>query len=496
MQYRFFFLILLFLPGWIFAQTSDFDLSSYKLPNLKRHSLETTIDLYGQNQYAQYITSNDFNSQESWNHNLSGNSSLRYLSYLNTSDEQTESEMGVKLYNNLNKQSSPDEWKSTYGQFIPSLWVKQNRRKYAGSPAFTEMGLLLDYSYMRTKFSQSGDYYSNIKDLLHVNSLQMIVPVKFGSGRIEQVQDARHAIYLVDELTQAGRFNGTVTNDEIIRFAELISQLKNERFFDARHHMIHELEVVDSFLLANGYATQRDARYFSVLQDYWRYGSVITRMSGHRFSFAFYPGIFAFDMKGYSKGSFNILPFGKQALLAGFIHAGPEIVYEKPIGLAWQNSVALYVTGGFTLGKFRDFELDEDSKMRFPLLEAGFSNTFGYYPNTRTSVNFHYACNGIKIFDSGEETGDILGTEVTGIRGSAGLEINYYISPQLRLNFSSSLSYQWQDSPDYFPIDLAARTSSGSFLNVATRTIIDDYFTYYSRNFSHKFQLSFLYSLF
>ena len=120
-------------------------------------------------------------------------------------------------------------------------------------------------------------------------------PVKFGNGRIEQVQDARQAVYIYKELSKADRMSPDKTDEQILEFAKLISQLKNKRFFDSRLRRIAEIESVDSFFTAKNYIKESDATYFTTLNDYWEYGNGPVRSSGTRFSVALLPGYYFYD---------------------------------------------------------------------------------------------------------------------------------------------------------------------------------------------------------
>ena len=158
-----------------------------------------------------------------------------------------------------------------------------------------------------------------------------------GKGRIEPVQDARQAIYLFDELSKIQRSSPDKSEEQIIEFAKLISQLKNKRFFDARLRRIAELERLDSFLISNKYISKQDAKYFTTLSDLWAYGDRPSRNSGTRFSGTIRPGYYFYN---YSKKEGEpYVDAGKFNINALLLDGGFEFNHEKPINLFWQNSI-------------------------------------------------------------------------------------------------------------------------------------------------------------
>lgn len=94
-------------------------------------------------------------------------------------------------------------------------------------------------------------------------SVKASIPLRVGKGRIEQVEDARQAIYILDNLAKRGVLNRRLSNDEIYTFSQIISTVKNKRFFDSRLRMIDEITTVDSFLVKNNLLATAGAPYFT-----------------------------------------------------------------------------------------------------------------------------------------------------------------------------------------------------------------------------------------
>ena len=60
----------------------------------------------------------------------------------------------------------------------------------------------------------------------HNNSYYANIPMSVGKGRIEQVEDARQAIYILENLDKQGVLNRKLTTEEIHAFAQTISTVK------------------------------------------------------------------------------------------------------------------------------------------------------------------------------------------------------------------------------------------------------------------------------
>ena len=68
--------------------------------------------------------------------------------------------------------------------------------------------------------------------------------IGWGIGRIENVTDARQAIYILEDFKKNGILSRDLTKDELFEFAQLISTVKNKRFLDSRLHRIDEITTM------------------------------------------------------------------------------------------------------------------------------------------------------------------------------------------------------------------------------------------------------------
>jgi len=237
-----------------------------------------------------------------------------------------------------------------------------------------------------------------------------------------------------------------------------------------------------------------DARYFATLADYWAFGNVPARNSGARLSGTILPGYYFYNYNNPGDGSFY--DTGKFNLNALLLNAGLEFKYEKPVNLYWQNSIDVNGFFGIVEGKFNDKTNSAESKLRVPNLQLSFFHTIGFYPNTRTDMRFSYGVQYAQFFDKTNTDKKIIGLEGNGIKASADLSVNYYISPKFRLNIRSSFYYIWQDSDDEVTINFYD-LYGGNYLISYFVSGIKGYSTNYSeRVLLNSFRISLLYSIF
>jgi hypothetical protein len=467
------------------AQVDSFNLSNYKLPVLKRQQLDFNFNFSGNNSYNKHLANNSSNYAESQSNSYDGTFALFYKLYNNNIKWQNEAQVGINISPNYNSSKIDSIHKyESYG-FTPRININSINRNYFLGSIFFETDMDLYFS-MEKDFNKEDDLNTN----QNVTIGAITIPLKIGQGRIEQVQDARHAIYIIDELKKQNRLSNIQTNDDIIKFADFIAEVKNKRFFDARIKKIYEIEAIDSFLFANGFAQNRDARYFTTLNDYWNYGGGPLRNTGTRYSLCIYPGYYYNHYK-YSD-NVNTNEYRINSLL---IYGGIEIVHEKPINLFWQSTSELNCYFGTTEGKLKMFNFPTNLTERFPNFQLALKQEIGYYPNTRTELTWQVSGKYVKLFDKEDLINNINGAEGQGIKLTSVININYYISPRFRLNFNSSLDYRWQDSKDKFVLTFDDLNSGQSNTN---QLYANQYYytTYNPKTFNHQFSIALIYSIF
>lgn len=469
-------LIALICFSTTYAQIENFKLSDYKLPNLERRTLETNFNFSGNNNYQKIEENfNDYEQKENRN-NYNGGFNINYNYYLNNLKIQRFSNLKLSLSSNINNHRTDGISKTKNNSINPSINYQLINRMFFEKEKFIETDLNFDWLYYNSNYYLK-DLENNIVSIDENNKnmdMTISIPIKAGIGRIEEVQDARQAVYIFQELSKIDRSSQEKTNGEIIKFAELISQIKNRRFFDSRLREIAEIETLDSFLVVNNYIKKSDAKYFTTLKDFWDYGNRAYRKSGSR-----YAGVVVPEYSYQHKKNTNDLTSeeNKSTLNVYGINLGVEINREKPIDLYWQNSISFHGYYGISNRKYKDI----DNKERTPKMDLGVSQTIGYYPNTRTDFVFGYSLKYLQIFNKDDKEDITYADNLKNIDADIYLSINYYISPQFRLSFNTSLDYLWskEDYDIYYQ-----------------GTIFTSTYNRKTNNFNNQFSLSLIYSLF
>ena len=500
---RFFISFAFILATTIFsshAQLNDFNLSDYKLPDLDRRVLETRFSLNGSNYYDKSPMYSLPNFKE-LNQNQYGSSAfLNYNHYLNNTKYQRNSNYAINFNSNYYNRKQDGELFNKSNQMSPALYIQTENRRYFEGGSFIEADLDISYEYSSGKSYSKNYWDSSENNNTRQNQVALIyVPLKIGKGRIEHVQDARQAVYILDELAKVDRMLLDKTDEQVLEFAKHISQLKNKRFFDARLKRMAEIESLDSFLVSKDYLLKSDAKYFTTLTDFWDYGNRPTRSSGTRYSGAMVPGYYYNNYKNTENKNTNSGTDYYESIYklnSLFFDAGFELKYEKPINLLWQNTIDFSAFAGIIEGNLEDNSDYSFEKLRIPNIKLEFSQTVGFYPNTRTDIRLGYRVQYVQLFDKSDIENEIIGVEGKGAKAATTVAINYYISPKLRLNFNSSIYYIWQESVDEVVFNFDNLAGSNYLLNSSNFDPNSSSGYFKEREFRNTFDLSLIYTIF
>ncbi len=389
----------------ILAQNYDsYNLGSYKTPDIKRSSLD--FQFYSHGEFATNQLSKDA-------YLLNGIADTEFKKYVNNRRFIGEQVVDFGIQGNSGSSGGIDSNKSR--SFSLNTSYSNSSKFYNSDNSFWKIGGNASFMFSNYKHSDAGAY----------KTLQFNIAPQLGIGwgRIEPVQDARQAVYILDELSKKGVITTHLSDDEVNRFAQVISTVKNKRFLDSRLHLIDEISKVDSFLVYNGYVQESGAKYFTTLYDYWMYGSSFSRDAGSEISAEIIPQynynkVYAYNSWGDTKG----------------VSAKISYQYEKPVNLYWQRSA--YASAILSYSHYKLYNgFDGASDSRLANLAGGYS--IGYYPNSRTNLNV-----GINESVILSDEDKIRYRSLTNLALSA----HYYISPQFRLSGNASLTYDKTNS--------------------------------------------------
>jgi hypothetical protein len=531
--------VIFFLVSISNAQVIDFDLSEYTPPEYKRHSLDTEFSLGGNSSFSDGYM--DFGTSESDVDNsrnlfsLSGEGIYSYMRYTDNLQRGMTADLKLSgsIYDYDNEQeNSPDDRIYLLNRYEydlgSSLRLSGYNRYYPGNSGFfLETNIFVDpklsYEKNKTTDEYDFDYTTRIDSLggydyyesdlttedveyeesrIYSSGISFDPEILFGFGRIDYVSDARIAVYIYQDLQDRNCLDKLPSKEDIIKLSELITILKNERFFDAREKKIEDITRIDTFLKENGFVKENGPAYFTSLYDNWDYPEK-RRSSGYRISAGFVPELgysvsskvdIDKDTYYYNAHSSYYLA-GVQYDSASTISNDQDIsetnadTYTTNVGLfgvlRYEHEIplSLNLQGSFRseilFGKLssdsdkdyditassdysqihttetsvdstvshseRDTAYTQETNIESGRIAATVSYALRYYPSTRTDMGIALSGSYIYWDDTYEYNEQKTSYNDQAIRIAVSSDANYYFSPQLRLSGNVSLVYTGLD---------------------------------------------------
>lgn len=413
------------------AQDLPFDLKNYKTTDYKRQSLDVTFSTQNSSK------SEDIFDTEQKTSNLESlvkfNPSYKRVS---VSREKVQNDFinmdfkndyySLKTKNEISSRKNKSEsldFGINAGSSIEKYYSTSSKRffKYGGSVGFGD-----EYSSSKSA-SDTVTYKSNIIPL----SAQLTLG--HGHGRLENIEDAVEALYILNELKEKGITMKTISEEDIKQFADCITKIKQERFFDERLYRQKSMAELVSKLLELGLIDNESISTFNTIADYHYYAGFNPRYSGNVLKY------YANTFIRYS--FYSSEPIGSPIrTLSNWVTFNIEYNSEIPISLKWQKSLTLNARYSFFDGSSMYIingngwkEFDTDPSQAY-YAYAGYS--ISYLPNTRTSM----VATGYGHFNYLDqyESPDLY----IGLSG----RVNYYISERLKFNIDLQLYYYDKNS--------------------------------------------------
>jgi hypothetical protein len=382
-----------------FGQLDSFNLEQYKNPFYKRQQLDLNFNLNGSSGFND--VSYFFNPYRISGSSLNGAVQGNYYFIENSPTKQTNWHMTLDESPFFSYQKSKYDLDTSYSKTNSKrnriAWNLQTYNRFYVTPVyFFEVDL--NGSVSNDYDNYSLDYYAMNSNMqvgyndskTNGTALEGLMSLRFGRGRIEYVEDARLAVYILDDLRKHNRLSRTPTEEEILEFSKIITQVKNKRFFDARIRKIEEISTVDSFLVSANLINKSDAAYFTTLNDNWVNAAGPARQSGFRYSFGLTPsGLWAQGINKTNSSVFNytnsnIIHNQREIGIAGNI----LVDYNKPISLKWQLDGGLDIA--YKIYEERNTYNNHDGNgvssdnTHYKDLYGTLFITLGFYPNSRT----------------------------------------------------------------------------------------------------------------
>ena len=432
--------ILISLSGsQIFAQINTINFSDYKLPDLKRQTFDFSYNLQNFYNNINYTDSSVAKNQNS-NFNLINVFTPRYTYYKNTRKYQGYQYGRLKINNNLSSikilsDSSSNTQRTNL--FTNSFRINSSNRFYFKEKYFWGAGLDLEINHM-SDIKKTFSDNDNVKNINNSFQTQVSLPLSIGKGRIEPVTDYVHSIYIINNLEKEGRLERNLKTGELIKLTELISEVKNERFFDSRLKKIYELEKIDSFLNTNNLISDKDAVYFTTLYDNWEFAGNQYRYSGNRIYFYVSP---QYTGGNYLSSNETDTIYNKNRRI--LLETGVNFSVYKNLNLFWQRHFDINI--GTSAMEYLTYSDSINFHQRGKKIYTTINYGYKWYPNTRTNFNFYFSPAYAytlydTVFPENGKSGDHNFTLNLNISGY------YYFSPRLRFSINFYPQYNYYSS--------------------------------------------------
>ena len=398
-RFSLYFSLLILAISQLSAQNdyNGFDLSKYYTPDIKRNSLEFQFNMSGSaKNYRDTTSASSFNLQDT---------QLSFSNLLNTRRKISVFQAGINVGLSYSKFTNKD---FSFSNSENVRWI--NKLYYSGKHFFI-YNATVNYNGYYSKITKT-----QIPDISTYKSSEVNVSpeIGWGIGRIERVEDARQAIYILEEFKKNNVLKREMDKEEIFEFAQLISSVKNKRFLDSRLHRIDEISTLDNYLKNKGVLSNVDAPYFTSLYDMWDYGALYNRSSGLELSLKVSP---AYYCKSNTNNNFynQIKEYG--------LKSSVSFNYSKPVKLNWQHDFSANANFGIydIIPGYNDAEL-------YYIPGAELSYKLNYYPTTRSNLYAETRYN-VNYQQSMDESIKYLSQQFL-----LGAGANYYVSQNVRLS--------------------------------------------------------------
>jgi hypothetical protein len=431
------------------AQEYKYDISKYYTPDIVRNQLDVsfnTNNTFNNSKSKQDTTSTTFST------GMNGTFTPIFNSYTNTRKRLTSLQINGQFNGSYNSSGLVNE-SNPYKDFNSddNLSVNYSNHFYNSKNQFFEVGISSNF---QTRINNFTEDINPTKGSYQEYYLNFTPSIGIGTGRIEAVEDARQAIYILDDLSKKGVLTRQLNDEEIFRFAQQISRVKNKRFLDARLHLMDEITSVDSFLVNNNLLNKSDARYFTSLYDNWQYGALYSRRSGHTFEITFTPAYNWNFAKNNPGDTINRGQINQNNLTGGL---SLVYTYEKPVNLNWQHSVTASLNGNTNFsnylnqyGNYNNF-YETDAFLTFNGYDSrsvslNGNYTLGFYPNTRTHLSAGLIQNLQFLYFKDLNINSTSWNKEFISNTNLYVSAYYYVSPQLRLSISANCGNYYRNN--------------------------------------------------
>ncbi len=410
------------------SQDKSFDLSQYKFPDYKRHQLDFSFNSNGNStSYSDIYSYNTDGTARKFDYKSSNNTSGLNLdySYIKSTRKRIETlnssfAGSYQFFKSVNPGVTTTRTEP-YLQFDinggEAYYLTENKWFLEVDPQFHSLfSSSIHRSTGTDKTKNSSNYLSGS------------LGVGGGYGRIENVTEFWQAYYILEGLKKQGLLARESSTHDVYKLATLASLLKSKRFFDARIKKMDEMKSLDSLMHESGMIENTDISYFNILNDYWSFANISTRMTGRRLKFLVTP---------YISHNFYKQDNG-QKYTSNSTSLRSEIDFQcnKQMNLFWERNFYL------NLANVTSVHQDGSPTYKSPnnALQIYSAFNLNYYPNFRTQIKTSLVYN---VFQSPDKLNQDNTAYLNSWFNNLSLSEHayYYISPQLRAEANIGISY-------------------------------------------------------
>jgi len=446
---------------------NNFDLNKYYTPDIVRNALDLDFNSSGRSTSTNSKYDNQTVPNESFSSNIGGTINSSFSTYKNTRKRISSLTLNGSFSGSYSSYWETTELTNKRNNNASGLGVNYSDKFYNKSTLFLSAGIIARLNPTNNKQQLQSD--PNPRETNEkINQYYFNPSIGIGIGRIEQVQDARQSIYMLDDLSKKGILSRQLTNNEVFSLAQQMSTIKNKRFLDSRLRLIEEVTAIDAFFVSNGLLDKSDAAYFTTLYDNWLYGAAFERKSGQTFEFQINGGI----INNYNKTETNFtvqdsVYWTKYNSNLG--HGGLALLYtlEKPFRLNWQHSANASLSATIEPIEHTNSNSINNTKSitSYNNSQISLSGKYilGYYPNSRTNLQL-----GISQFFGRQiiknTTDNLAGNQTKDLNATTQINFStyYYLSPQLRISGAVS-AYKNYHKSNYADSSLKANNFHTQF---------------------------------
>ena len=424
------------------AQFESINLNTYKVTDYKYRTLGTQLNAANRGYYYKDKANDEYYSSKS-SSNLTDISGAGYLDF-----SYTRYNRNYQGYQRINLGGSSSYSDNSFNYSDQSPW---DNFEYSSEMSSNNSTFFLDI-YSHSRFFWDSDFYwgytlssnqayahsysrtesdvENTKQFASQYNSRNRGKLQLGKGRIENVTDARLAIYILDDLLKQGRLLRTPSENEVFAFADFINKTLNTRVIDSRIKKIKEFVAIDSFLVSNDLSSNTDGLYFGLINDNWTYARTQYWDTGSEWYIGLSPFL------NYSN-RFNKLTQGNVSKTRSELSeygmsfdAGYSSKWIK--GLKWINGYNL--NDSFNIFRYDTIGSYYNGYSNCKSISGMINYFTTYVPNTRTSITGSAGLEATKYLDDNVYDKLIVKPNISG-------NCNYYFSEKLRLGINARVSY-------------------------------------------------------